>query len=140
MPAGPPAYGPPGYGAPAGQQVKVPTGPRSPVPGVTIAVLLIVIGALALITRFTAWDLGPRAFIGSALLVVGLGLVAAAFSSGRTARGGLIALGIVLSLALLAASTLPWTDGPVAVAWATAPSARSPRPRCATSTAAASVA
>jgi hypothetical protein len=80
------------------------------VPGVTIAVLLIVVGALALLTRFSGWDLGPRAFIGSALLVVGLGLVAAAFSGGRTARGGLITLGVVLSLALLAASTLPWNN------------------------------
>jgi hypothetical protein len=43
-------------------------------------------------------------------MVVGLGLVVAAFSGGRTARGGLIALGIVLSLALLAASTMPWNN------------------------------
>jgi phage shock protein PspC (stress-responsive transcriptional regulator) len=110
MPAGPATYGPQAYGAPEAPPVRVPAGPRSPVPGVTIAVLLIVVGALALITRFSAWDLGPRAFIGSALLVVGLGLVAAAFSGGRTARGGLIALGIVLSLALLAASTMPWNN------------------------------
>ena len=55
-----------------------------------------------LITRVTGWDLGPAGFLGAALLVVGLGLVAAAFSGGRRARGGLIALGIVLSLALIA--------------------------------------
>ena len=61
MPAGPPAYGPPGYGVPAGQQVKVPAGPRSPVPGLTIAALLIVVGVLALITRFSGWDVGRRA-------------------------------------------------------------------------------
>ena len=97
MPAGPPAYGPPGYGVPAGQQVKVPAGPRSPVPGLTIAALLIVVGVLALITRFSGWDVPPRGFVGAALLVVGLGLVTAAFTGGRTARGGLIALGIVLS-------------------------------------------
>ena len=103
MPAGPAAYGPA-----AEKQAKAPAGPRSPVPGLTIAALLIVVGALALITRFSGWDVGPRVFIGSALLVVGLGLVAAAFTSGRTARGGLIALGIVLSLALITASTLPW--------------------------------
>jgi phage shock protein PspC (stress-responsive transcriptional regulator) len=105
MPAGPPAYGMP---AEQQKQMKAPAGPRSPVPGLTIAALLIVVGVLALITRIGGWDLGPRAFIGSALLVVGLGLVAAAFSGGRTARGGLIALGIVLSLALVTASTLPW--------------------------------
>jgi phage shock protein PspC (stress-responsive transcriptional regulator) len=104
MPAGPPAYG-----MPAEQQaVKAPPAPRSPVPGLTIAALLIVMGVMAMITRIGGWDLGPRAFIGSALLVVGLGLVAAAFSGGRTARGGLIALGIVLSVALVTASTLPW--------------------------------
>ena len=105
MPAGPATYA---YGAPAERQPKVPAGPRSPVPGLTIAALLIVVGTLALITKFTAWDVGPRVFIGSALLVVGLGLVTAAFTGGRTARGGLIALGIVLSLALVSVSTLPW--------------------------------
>ena len=66
------------------------------------------VGALALIDRFSGWDLGPRVFIGSALLVVGLGLVAAAFTTGRTARGGLISIGVVLSLALITVSTLPW--------------------------------
>src|SRR4051812_15078068 len=105
MPAGP-TY----YGAPAQPRVKAPAGPRSPVPGMTIAALLIVVGVLALIDRLTGWDFGPRAFLGSALLVVGLGLIAAAFTGGRRARGGLIALGIVLSLALAAASTIPWND------------------------------
>jgi phage shock protein PspC (stress-responsive transcriptional regulator) len=84
-----------------------PLEPRSPVPGVTIAGLLIVVGALVLITRLTGWTLAPRAFLGAALLVVGLGLVAAAFTGGRRSRGGLIALGIVLSLAATA-STASW--------------------------------
>ena len=110
MPAGPATYGPTAYGAPGQARVKAPAGPRSPVPGVTIAALLILVGALSLITRFSDWNLGPRAFLGTALLVVGLGLVAAAFSGGRTARGGLIALGVVLSLALLVASTMPWKN------------------------------
>jgi phage shock protein PspC (stress-responsive transcriptional regulator) len=105
MPAGPTFYG-----APAEARVKAPAGPRSPVPGMTLAALLIVVGVLALINRFTGWDLGPRGFLGTALLVVGLGLIAAAFTGGRRARGGLIALGIVLSLALAAASTMPWND------------------------------
>jgi phage shock protein PspC (stress-responsive transcriptional regulator) len=87
-----------------------PAGPRSPVPGVTIAVLLIVLGVLAVLDRLTWWDPGSRVFLGSALLVVGLGLVAAAFSSGRTARGGLIALGAVLSVSLLLASAEPWHE------------------------------
>jgi phage shock protein PspC (stress-responsive transcriptional regulator) len=87
---------------------RVPAGPRSPVPGVTIAGLLIVLGVLVLVTRFTGWDVGPRGFLGAALLVVGLGLVAAAFAGGRAFRGGLIALGVVLSFALVAASTVPW--------------------------------
>lgn len=102
--------GPTSSAAPAGRRVKAPPGPRSPVPGMTVATLLIVLGVLALIDRATGWDPGPRGFLGAALLVVGLGLVAAAFSTGRRARGGLIALGIVLSLALAAASTMPWND------------------------------
>ena len=84
-----------------------PAEPRSPVPGITIAGLLIVVGALVLITRLTGWGIAPRAFLGSALLVVGLGLVAAAFTGGRRARGGLIALGVVLALAATA-STAHW--------------------------------
>jgi hypothetical protein len=108
MPAGPPAYGPYAYGMPMEQRVKVPAGPRSPVPGLTIAALLIVVGILALITRFSSWDVPARGFVGAALLVVGLGLVTAAFTGGRTARGGLIAIGVVLSLALVTVSTLPW--------------------------------
>lgn len=104
MPAAPAV---PGEAAGADQPAE-PAGPRSPVPGVTIAVLLIVLGALALITRFTDWEPGARGFLGAALLVVGVGLVAAAFTGGRTAKGGLITLGIVLSLALLFASAVPW--------------------------------
>jgi phage shock protein PspC (stress-responsive transcriptional regulator) len=104
MPAGPPA----GAGSAGGRREKAPAGPRSPVPGVTIAGLLIVVGLLALVTNFSDWDIGARGFLGSALFVVGLGLVAAAFTGGRAARGGLIALGVVLSLALVAASTADW--------------------------------
>jgi hypothetical protein len=85
---------------------RKPAGPRSPVPRLTVAALLIVVGVLAGISALGEWDVGPRAVLGSALLVVGLGLVAAAFSGGRTARGGLIALGVVLSLALVAVATV----------------------------------
>jgi phage shock protein PspC (stress-responsive transcriptional regulator) len=90
---------------------RQPAGPRSPVPGVTIAGLLILIGVLTLLTNYSDWDVGPRGFLGGMLLIVGAGLVAAAFIGGRSARGGLIALGIVLSLALAAVSSAPWRDG-----------------------------
>jgi len=83
-------------------------GPRSPIPGITVAGLLIVVGILVLITRYSSWDVGPRGFFGAALLVVGLGLVAAAFTGGRRARGGLIALGVILSFGLIASATGPW--------------------------------
>ena len=87
---------------------RAAAGPRSPVPGITIAGLLIVIGILVLLTRFTSWDVDARGFFGAALLVVGLGLVAAAFTGGRRARGGLITLGVVLSFATIAAASGPW--------------------------------
>jgi phage shock protein PspC (stress-responsive transcriptional regulator) len=115
MPAGPPGGAPDATGGSAARVAKPPAGPRSPVPGITVSALLIVVGLLALISRFTPADFGPRVYFGAALLVVGLGLVAAAFIGGRTARGGLIALGVVLSLALIAASAEPWrgVDGDV---------------------------
>src|SRR5215218_2665810 len=50
---------------------RPPAGPRSPVPGVTIAGLLIVVGVLVLLTNVTAWDIGARGILGTALLVVG---------------------------------------------------------------------
>jgi phage shock protein PspC (stress-responsive transcriptional regulator) len=87
-----------------------PAEPRSPVPGVTLAGLLIIVGSLVLLSRFTAWDVGPRGFLGTALLVVGLGLVAAAFTGGRRAKGGLIAIGALLTLALLAVTAEPWRN------------------------------
>ena len=108
MPAGPPGAATSTATGRAVRAPKRPAGPRSPVPGITMAALLIVIGVLAMIDRLTGADLGPRAFIGSALLVVGLGLVAASRAQGRTGRGGLIALGVVLSLALIAAANEPW--------------------------------
>ena len=95
-------------GAGPGPRRSVPAGPRSPVPGVTIAVLFIVTGVLALLARLTTWDPDGRVFLSAALLVVGLGLLAAAFTGGRTAKGGLITLGIILSLAVVAAVSSPW--------------------------------
>ena len=108
-PAGPPA----GPGATASRRERAPLGPRSPVPGITIAALLILIGAMAMFSNFTAWNIDARGYFGVAVLVVGIGLVAAAFATGRTARGGLIALGVVLSLGLIAAASEPWEGGSV---------------------------
>lgn len=87
-----------------------PAGPRSPVAGLTIAGLLIAVGLMVLVTRYTGLDVGPRGFLATALLVVGLGLVASAVTRARAPRGGLIALGSVLTLALLFTSAVPaWT-------------------------------
>jgi hypothetical protein len=74
------------------------------VPRITVAGLLIVVGVLVLLTRLTSWNLGPRGFLGAALLVVGAGLVVTAFTPGRRSRGGLILLGVLLSIALAVAS------------------------------------
>jgi phage shock protein PspC (stress-responsive transcriptional regulator) len=104
MPAGPST----GVGGTAVRRERPPVGPRSPVPGITIAALLILLGAMAMFSNFSPWEFHPRGYFGVALLVVGLGLVAAAFATGRTARGGLIALGVVLSLGLIAAASEPW--------------------------------
>ncbi|MGR7023899.1 PspC domain-containing protein [Geodermatophilus sp. URMC 62] len=102
VPAGPRR---PVDGAPA-----APPGPRSPVAGITVAGLLIAVGLLVLVTRYTDVDLGPRGFLATALLVVGAGLVASSFARGRAPRGGLIAVGAVLSLAVLFTSAVPEID------------------------------
>ena len=104
MPSGPPG------GSSAVERAPRAVGPRSPVPGLTVAGLLIVVGSLVLLSRLTDWDVGPRIVLGTGLLLVGLGLVAAAFSGGRTGRGGLITLGAVLSFALLVSAAEPWDD------------------------------
>jgi phage shock protein PspC (stress-responsive transcriptional regulator) len=89
-------------------------GPRSPVPGVTVAALLILAGLAVLLTQFTDVDLTARAVLGSALLVVGVGLVVGALTGvGRGAKGALIGLGIVLSLALVAVTTVDVPEGDV---------------------------
>ncbi|RBY93452.1 hypothetical protein DQ237_17705 [Blastococcus sp. TF02-8] len=104
LPAGPDG---PASGAPAGAPRR-PAEPRSPVPGITVAALLIVLGAVALTARYTDWSPDARTVLASALLLVGGGLVAAAFTGGRRARGGLIALGAALSVAVVVAVAEPW--------------------------------
>jgi phage shock protein PspC (stress-responsive transcriptional regulator) len=106
--------------APAGQGATTspaappaPRGPRSPVPRVTLASLLILLGTAVMFAQFTDWDLGPRGFVGTALLVVGIGLVVSAVTgAGRGAKGGLIGLGVILSVATVLASTVDFSDGP----------------------------
>ena len=89
-------------------------GPRSPVPGVTAAALLIVLGVGVLLTQFTDLDLGARGVLGSAVLVIGVGLVVGAVTGvGRAAKGVLIALGVVLTAALAIVSTVDLPDGEV---------------------------
>lgn len=86
-----------------------PARPRSAVPGVTAATLLILVGVTVLLHQFTDVDVSARGFVGTALLVVGVGLVVAAVTgAGRAARGFLIALGVVLSVAMVVVSTEPW--------------------------------
>lgn len=96
---------------PARARKRAPAGPRSPIPGITLAGVLILVGLLVLLTRFTGWDLGARGFLGTALLVVGLGLIAGALTGRVRGRGGLIVLGIVLSLALAVSSSTHWHVG-----------------------------
>jgi phage shock protein PspC (stress-responsive transcriptional regulator) len=109
MPAGPPAQA----GDPAAGD-RSRSGPRSPVPGVTVAALLIVAGVAVLLTEFTDLHLGARGFLGTALLVVGVGLVVGAVTGvGRGARGGLIVLGILLAAALVAVSSVRLPNGDI---------------------------
>jgi phage shock protein PspC (stress-responsive transcriptional regulator) len=98
---------------PAAQVVRArrDRGPRSPIPGITLAAVLILVGIGALLTRFTAVDLGARAFLGGALLVVGVGLaVAAVTGAGRGARIGLTVLGVLLAFAAVAATSVRVPD------------------------------
>jgi phage shock protein PspC (stress-responsive transcriptional regulator)/predicted membrane protein len=83
------------------------SGPRSPVPGITVAALLLLAGMGVLIAQVTDWDLDAGRVFAIGLLVVGIGLaVAAVTGAGRASKGGLIALGGVLALAAAAASTV----------------------------------
>ena len=105
MPGGP--VDPAAQAAQAAARAARRAAPRSPVPGITLAALLIVAGIAALIVRFTDLDLGAHVFLGGALLVVGIGLVMAAVTgAGRGARGGLVVLGIVLTMASLISTTV----------------------------------
>jgi phage shock protein PspC (stress-responsive transcriptional regulator) len=108
MPPPPPAQ--PGAAAAVLQR----SGPRSPVPGITVAALLIVGGIAVLLDQFTGVDLGARGVLGAALLVVGVGLVVGAVTGvGRGAKGFLIGLGVLLTAALAVVSTVHLPNGDV---------------------------
>jgi phage shock protein PspC (stress-responsive transcriptional regulator) len=108
MPAGPAAQ----PGEPTSDPAR--SASRSPVPGVTAAALLIVVGVAVLLSEFTDLHVGARGFLGSALLVVGVGLVVGAVTGvGRGAKGGLIALGLLLAAALVVVSTVHLPNGEV---------------------------
>jgi phage shock protein PspC (stress-responsive transcriptional regulator) len=108
MPAGPPAQ--PGETVPD----RARSGPRSAVPGITAAALLIVIGVAVLLAEFTDVHVGARGVLGSALLVVGVGLVVGAITGvGRGVKVALIGLGLLLSAALVIVSTVHLPSGDI---------------------------
>ena len=107
MPAAPPAQ----PGDPVRAE-RTRSGPRSPVPGITVAALLILLGLGVLLDQVTDVDLGARGFLGTALLVVGVGLVVGAITGvGRAAKSGLVVLGVLLTAALAVVSTVHLPDG-----------------------------
>jgi len=107
------ASGPPGgtgsaYGPPA---PPVPAGPRSPVPGVTLAVLLIGVGVIAFGERFGNWSVGPSTYFAIAVTVVGIALLVSAFGPWRRSKAGLIVLGLVLSVCFSVTSAVDSRGG-----------------------------
>ncbi len=111
MPGGP--VDPAAQSARAADRAARRSGPRSPVPGITLAALLIVAGITALVARFTDLDVSGHVVLGSALVVVGIGLVVAALTgAGRGARGGLVVLGIVLAMGSLISTSVDLDHGP----------------------------
>lgn len=96
------AYGPP-YGPPS---PPPPTGPRSPVPGITLAILLIGFGVVALGERYGDWSLDPSIYLASALALVGGALIVNALGPWRRSKAGLVTLGVILSFGLLFSSAV----------------------------------
>lgn len=88
-----------------------PTAPRSRLVPVTLVAALVAAGAVAVLGLVGVLPLGVTPVVGTALAVVGFGLVVGAFR--RTGRG-LIVAAIPLALVLMAAagpSGPPWADG-----------------------------
>jgi phage shock protein PspC (stress-responsive transcriptional regulator)/predicted membrane protein len=98
--------------APASQPGVAPavpqrSGPRSPVPGITVAALLLLAGVGVLIAQVTDWGFDAGRVLAVGLLVVGIGLaVSAVTGAGRASKGVLITVGLVLALAAAVASTV----------------------------------
>lgn len=89
----------------------VPRGPRSPVPGLTVAILLIGAGVVAFGERYGNWSLDPSTYFGIAVALVGAALVVSAFGPWRRSKGGLISLGVMLSFGLFATSAVESQGG-----------------------------
>src|SRR4051794_5068759 len=101
------APAPPAQPGEAAAAVAQRSGPRSPVPGITVAALLLLAGVGVLIAQVTDWDLDAGRVFAIGLLVVGIGLaVAAVTGAGRASKGGLAAVGVVLALGAVTASTV----------------------------------
>lgn len=84
----------------------VPRGPRSPVPGVTLAVLLIGLGVIALGEKYGNWSLDPSAYFAIAVATIGIALLVSAFGPWRRSKAGLIILGLMLSFGLFVTSAV----------------------------------
>lgn len=99
----------PGYGTPA--PPALPKGPRSPVPGVTLAILLIGLGLVALGDRYGNWSLEPSTYFGIAVAAIGVALLVSAFGPWRRSKAGLITLGLMLSLGLFVTTAVDERGG-----------------------------
>lgn len=88
-----------------------PRGPRSPVPGVTVAILLIGAGLVAFGERYANWSLDPSIYFGIAVALIGAALVVTAFGPWRRSKGGLITLGVILSFGLFVTSAVDSQGG-----------------------------
>ncbi len=89
----------------------VPRGPRSPVPGVTLAILLIGLGVVALGESYGDWSLDLSAYFAMAVATIGVALLVSAFGPWRRSKAGLIALGLILSFGLFVTSAVDQRGG-----------------------------